>query len=103
VKAVLDWLDGMEGLVARLLNGGGLRLMESLRLRVKDLDFEKLQVTVHSGKGDKDRRTMLPHLLRALGSPSAGGAKDPSAGPGCGLGEGGTAACTGSQIPKRCS
>jgi len=63
VKAVLDRLDGMEGLVARMLYGSGLRLMEALQLRVKDLDFEKLRVTVHSGKGDKDQRTMLPQTL----------------------------------------
>ncbi|KEF42025.1 MAG: integrase [Cyanobium sp. CACIAM 14] len=63
VRAVLDRLDGTEGLVARLLYGSGLRLMEALRLRVKDLDFEKLQITVRSGKGDKNRRTMLPHTL----------------------------------------
>jgi integron integrase len=63
VKAVMEWLEGVEGLVARLLYGSGLRLMEAMRLRVKDLDFEKLQVTVRSGKGDKDRLTMLPHTL----------------------------------------
>jgi integron integrase len=63
VKAVLDRLGGKESLVARLLYGSGLRLLEALRLRVKDLDFEKRQVTVRSGKGDKDRRTMLPHTL----------------------------------------
>jgi integrase len=56
-------VDGVEGLVARLLNGGGLRLMEALRLRVKDLDGEKRLVTVRSGKGDKDRNTLLPHSL----------------------------------------
>jgi integron integrase len=63
VKTVLARLDGVEGLVARMLYGSGLRLMEALRLRVKDVDFEKRQVTVRSGKGDKDRRTMLPQTL----------------------------------------
>jgi integron integrase len=63
VKAVLERLDGVEGLVARLLYGSGLRLLEALRLRVKDVDFEKRLVTVRSGKGDKDRRTMLPQTL----------------------------------------
>ncbi|MEB3323310.1 MAG: integron integrase, partial [Synechococcaceae cyanobacterium] len=65
VKAVLERLGGVEGLVARLLYGSGLRLMEALRLRVKDVDFEKRLITVHSGKGDKDRRTMLPQTLAA--------------------------------------
>ena len=45
------------------LYGGGLRLMECLRLRVKDLDFERLQVTVREGKGDKDRITLLPEAI----------------------------------------
>jgi len=63
VRAVLDGVDGVEGLVARLLYGGGLRLTEALRLRVKDLDGEKHLVTVRSGKGDKDRNTLLPQSL----------------------------------------
>ena len=54
---------GVEGLVARQLHGGGLRLMEALGLRMKDLDGEKQLVTVLSGKGDKHRNTMLPHSL----------------------------------------
>ncbi len=56
-------VDGVDGLVVRLLDGGGLRLMEALRLRVKDLDGEKRLVTVRSGKSDKDRNTLLPHSL----------------------------------------
>ena len=63
VKAVLERLGGVEGLVARMLYGSGLGLLEALRLRVKDVDFEKRLVTVRSGKGDKDRRTMLPQTL----------------------------------------
>ncbi len=50
-------------LIARLLYGSGLRLAEALRLRVKDLDFERGSLTVRSGKGDKDRLTMLPPSL----------------------------------------
>ena len=46
-----------------LLYGSGLRLMEGLKLRVKDLDFEQFEVTVREGKGGYDRRTMLPTLL----------------------------------------
>lgn len=53
-------LAGIERLVALLLYGGGLRLLEALRLRVKDLDFDRHEITVRSGKGDRDRRTMLP-------------------------------------------
>jgi integron integrase len=51
-------------LVAKLMYGSGLRLIEALRLRVKDIDFAQRQVTVRSGKGDKDRRTMLPDALQ---------------------------------------
>ncbi|MCU7873674.1 MAG: integron integrase [Candidatus Thiodiazotropha sp. (ex Lucinoma borealis)] len=60
---VLAQLDGVYHLVASLLCGGGLRLMEAIRLRVKDVDFDRLEVTIRSGKGGKDRRTMLPRLL----------------------------------------
>lgn len=63
VRAVLERLDGSEALVAGLLYGSGLRLMEALRLRVKDLDFERHQITVRDGKGGKDRRTLLPNRL----------------------------------------
>ena len=60
VRAVLEQLDGVEALVAGVLYGGGLRLMDALRLRVHDLDVQHLQITVRDGKGGKDRRTMLP-------------------------------------------
>ena len=56
-------VDGVDGLVAGLLNGGGLRLMEALGLRMKDLDGEMQLVTVRSGQGDKHRNTLLPHSL----------------------------------------
>lgn len=63
VRAVLHHLDGAEALVAQLLYGGGLRLMEALRLRIKDVDLEQRCITVRCGKGDKDRRTVLPSSL----------------------------------------
>lgn len=54
---------GTPGLVIRLLYGTGMRLMEGLRLRVKDVDFDLRQITIRGGKGDKDRVTMLPGSL----------------------------------------
>ena len=63
VRAVLHHLDGAEALVAKLLYGAGLRLMEALRLRIKDVDLEQRCITVRCGKGDKDRRTVLPSSL----------------------------------------
>lgn len=60
VRAVLQRLDGVEALVAELLYGSGLRLMEALRLRVHDLDLSRQELTVRDGKGGKDRRTLLP-------------------------------------------
>ena len=61
--AVIGQLQGVRWLMGLQLYGGGLRLMECLRLRVKDLDFERLQVTVREGKGDKDRVTLLPEAV----------------------------------------
>ena len=52
------------GLFIRLLYGTGMRLMEGLRLRVQDIDFDKNEITVHCGKGAKDRKTMLPVSLK---------------------------------------
>jgi integron integrase len=63
VRAVLNHLDGNAALVAGLLYGSGLRLMEALRLRVQDLDFAGQAITVRDGKGGKDRRTLLPRRL----------------------------------------
>ncbi len=63
VKAVLLNLHGEEWLMASLLYGSGLRLMECLRLRVKDLDFEIGEVVIREGKGNKDRRSMMPQSL----------------------------------------
>lgn len=65
VRRVLEHLQSTPRLVALLLYGSGLRLKEALRLRVKDLDFHYLQVTVHNGKGRKSRVSMLPEQLKA--------------------------------------
>jgi integron integrase len=65
VGALLDELQGLPWLMASLLYGSGLRLMECVRLRAKDVDFERHEITVRQGKGGKDRRTMLPVRLEA--------------------------------------
>jgi integron integrase len=63
VAAILLHLEGVEWLVASLLYGSGLRLLEALRLRVKDVDFPYHQLVVRDGKGAKDRVTVLPGNL----------------------------------------
>ena len=63
VGAVLAGVEGTLGLIAQLLYGTGMRLLEGLRLRVKDVDFDMRQITVRDGKGAKDRVTMLPAAL----------------------------------------
>lgn len=63
VKALLDELSGTHALVASMLYGTGMRLLEGLRLRIKDLDFERREVVVRCGKGAKDRVTVLPENL----------------------------------------
>lgn len=63
VQAVLSRLDGTMWLIASLLYGSGLRIMEALRLRVKDVDFARREILVREGKGFKDRVTMLPVAL----------------------------------------
>ncbi len=64
VRAVIDRLDGLPWLMAGLLYGAGLRLLECARLRVKDVDFARNEIVVRQGKGGRDRRTMLPAGLR---------------------------------------
>jgi integron integrase len=65
VRDLLACLDGDRALIASLMYGSGLRLMECLRLRVQDLDFERGELTVRDGKGGKDRVTMLPRTLES--------------------------------------
>ena len=64
VKSILGALDHSDWLMVMLLYGAGLRLMECLQLRVKDIDFTSNQIVVRAGKGDKDRHTMLPAAVK---------------------------------------
>ncbi len=64
VKTLLSCLSGTTWLMTMLLYGAGLRLLECCRLRVKDIDYSRNQITVRAGKGDKDRYTMLPGVVR---------------------------------------
>jgi integrase len=66
VAAVISLMDGTAQVVAKLLYGSGLRIMEAVRVRVKDVDFQMKQLTVRSGKGDKDRFTTFPATLTPL-------------------------------------
>ncbi|MDR7482245.1 MAG: integron integrase, partial [Armatimonadota bacterium] len=65
VRALLGHLQGVPRLMALLLYGAGLRLLECARLRVKDIDFSRNQIVVRAGKGDKDRVTVLPAAVKA--------------------------------------
>ncbi len=62
-KRVIEKMDGIYRIMAQLMYGSGLRLMEVLRLRVKDLDFANRQIIVRDGKGENDRVTMFPGTL----------------------------------------
>lgn len=63
MRRLLALMDGRAWLIASLLYGTGMRLMECLRLRVKDVDFSRNEIVVRDGKGGKDRRTVLPRAL----------------------------------------
>ncbi len=65
VAAVLRPLTGVPRLMASLLYGSGLRLLECCRLRIQDIDFARNRIVIRGGKGDKDRVTMLPAVLKA--------------------------------------
>lgn len=65
VMRVLTPMEGRHGLMARLLYGSGMRLMECLRLRVKDVDLQRREILIREGKGNKDRVTLLPAGLLA--------------------------------------
>lgn len=63
IQAVLSRLQGTHWLIANLLYGTGMRIMECLRLRIKDIDFSRKEILIRDGKGFKDRVTMLPESL----------------------------------------
>ncbi len=63
VRAVLGCTSGTSGLILRLLYGTGMRILEALRLRVKDVGFERREILIRDGKGARDRVTMLPEQL----------------------------------------
>ncbi len=63
VMRILDTMTGINAIIARLLYGPGMRLMEGLRLRLQDVDFARREIIVRSGKGNKDRVTTLPEVL----------------------------------------
>lgn len=64
VQELLRHMDGVEELVARLMYGSGMRISEAVRLRVKDIAFDRNEITVRAGKGDKDRRVPLPASMK---------------------------------------
>ncbi len=64
IGRLFDQMSGINLLMAKVVYGCGLRLRECLRLRVKDIDFERDAVTIRSGKGDKDRETVLPESIK---------------------------------------
>ena len=81
VVRILDHLKGTHRLIGRLMYGTGLRILEALRLRVKDVDFQRGEILVRDGKGFKDRVTVLPrsamrplhaHLREVRGNPRHG-------------------------------
>jgi len=64
IVRLLACMSDESGLMARIMYGGGLRLMELLRLRIQDIDFDNGYLTIRAGKGDKDRTTLLPVSVR---------------------------------------
>jgi integrase len=102
VAAVLGHLRGVPKLAAQLMYGSGLRLLEALRLRVKDVDSGYRVITVRDGKGFKDRVTMLPGgTAETLGRTFGGGEKVAPAGFAGGVWRGVAAVCHRAQIPER--
>jgi len=65
ISRLFDQLSGQHLLIAKLMYGSGMRLMETLQLRIKDVDFSMQSITIRAGKGNKDRITVLPECLAA--------------------------------------
>jgi integrase len=63
VSKLFDQISGTQLLIAKLLYGTGMRLMECMTLRIRDIDFHRGEIHVHSGKGGKDRILMLPKSI----------------------------------------
>ena len=63
-RRLLAYASGTSGLVLRVLYGCGMRMLEALRLRVKDVDFDRAEIVIREGKGFRDRVTMLPASLK---------------------------------------
>ena len=63
-NSLFSYLSGQYLLMAKLLYGSGLRLLECISLRVKDIDFNNNLLVIHSGKGEKDKTTVLPETLK---------------------------------------
>lgn len=63
IKAIIENLTGTYKIIAQIMYGGGLRVMETMRLRVKDIDFDHKQIIVRDGKGENDRSTILPESV----------------------------------------
>ena len=72
VRSVIRQLRGVHRLMAILLYGAGLRLLEPARVRVKDIDLARNQIMVRGGKGDKDRATALPAVMIARPGQASG-------------------------------
>ena len=70
IRSIFERLEGVDWIMAMLLYGGGLRLMECVRLRVKDIDLSRNQILVRAGKGDKDRHTIIDRTPRKDEAPS---------------------------------
>ncbi len=66
VSKLIHTMSGTQKIIGMLLYGAGMRLMECIRLRVKDIDLEMNQIVVRQGKGDKDRITLLPRLSKKI-------------------------------------
>lgn len=100
VEALLSHTGGTFRLIAQLLYGSGLRLMEALRLRVKDVDFEYAQIVVRDGKGRKDRVTVLPEILVKPRISPRPGSRAARGGIALWLRRGRAPVCAGAEIPE---